>query len=430
MRRLLTLLLLCALAGPSAGADRPHVYLVLVDGLDARMLDPDVLPVLWDRGRLPGRALAVMPTRTNPNHVTLLTGAWPDVHGITGNDWWDRDPAHGAAKLDRPELIDVETVFTVAETDQPELVTMGVFGKPKLGRLFAAAPGRQRAPDVLWTPAGSGPGIDPTTGYATDATTMGRLLEEAATREPDLAFVGLCDVDRQSHGAGPASREAREAAVAAGAQIQRLVDALRAAGRWERSLVIVTADHGFDDVAPRDGRTRDLNLGAVLTAASVHGVRVVADGGVAHVYAEGLPATAVAVGAAVRPLAQAATVARTTPGVWEVLARLPVPGVASLEEKHPDWHLANPRAGDLLVVAAPGHQFVEAGDPALRGNHGGPGERVVPYVVLGGHPAGAELRQLRDAPLPEVGRRVFGLLGLRAPRVLAAAAPASPPPAR
>ena len=157
-RRLALLLITLLLALPASAA-AAHVYVVIVDGLDARLATPAHMPRLFATlASAPARssvlaARAVMPARTNPNHVTLLTGTWPEAHGITGNAFWSRARAEPARKLDVAALIEVETLFSVAEETSPALVTMGVFGKPKLARLFAAVPGRQRAPDVLWSPS-------------------------------------------------------------------------------------------------------------------------------------------------------------------------------------------------------------------------------------------------------------------------------------
>jgi hypothetical protein len=115
-----------------------------------------------------------------------------------------------------------------------------------------------------------------------------------------------------------------------------------------------------------------------------------------------------------------AEVARATPGVAEVLARLPVPGVPLLAVAHPDWRLGHERTGELLLVAAPGYQFVDpwdARDAALLGNHGGPAEATVPLLVAGGSerlvaaPASAPSPSLADVA-PTVAR----LLGVRGAR--------------
>src|SRR6266581_3742307 len=331
-----------ARSAPAAAAPpQPHVYLVIVDGLDARLADAAHMPRLFDavahepaHSSVFAGAHAVMPARTNPNHVTLLTGAYAEAHGITGNTYWSRTPAAPPGMLEDAALIEVETLFTVAETTAPSLVTLGVVGKPKLASLFAAVPGRQRAPDVLWSPDRLPPERrEAASGYSPDGETVAAALELAARAEPDLVVMNLCDVDGAGHVHGPESAEYARAVAAADAAL-----------------------------------------------------------------------------------------ARTTPGVAEVLARLPVSGVPTLHAVHPGWHLDHPRTGELLLVAASGHQFVDPFNPGeanLRGNHGGPEDLAVPLVVTGGW---AGLRAApRGTPPPgavDVAPTIAALLGLRAPRLL------------
>jgi hypothetical protein len=428
----LVLVLALALGGRNAAAlDRPHVYLVIVDGLDDRFVTPESFPVVLGAVRGDAAhasairgAFAVMPTRTDPNHASLLTGVWSDGHGITGNAYWTRELGAPPRKMDDPSLLDVETLFTVIETDRPTLVTMGIFGKPKLARLFAAVPERQQAPDVLWSGEDAAErDRDPATRYATDDAAMRTLLERAAATEPDLAVVNLADVDRAAHGFGPASAEAHAAVRATDGVIGRLLDDLRARGRWDHSVVIVTADHGFDAVGPTaENPSPEIALAPALERAGVQGIVAVADGGIDHLYATLVKANDTAVGGAASLLARASTVARAMPGVVEVLARLPVPGVALLSEVHPDWHLQHQRAGELIVVAAQGHQFVDGADPKetrLLGNHGGPGERRIPLFVLGGWGGLSAAPPTTRAPSSvDVAATTAVLLGLRAPRRL------------
>jgi hypothetical protein len=185
--------------------------------------------------------------------------------------------------------------------------------------------------------------------------------------------------------------------------------------------VIVTADHGFDDVARKPGRPDPvIAMGRALAAGSpdVARVAVASDGGVAHVYDPRAGATSL--GGAEDTLARVAALARATPGVAEVLARLPVPGVPLVADAHPDWHVAgDDRIGDLLLVAARGHVFIEGDrdiEASLPGNHGGPDERAIPLVVTGGHP------RLRRAPAGgapartvDVGATIAAMLGVPLP---------------
>ncbi|MGH7893725.1 MAG: alkaline phosphatase family protein, partial [Candidatus Binatia bacterium] len=410
-----------ALLAASALAADPHVYLVVVDGLGADSVDSAQMPRLFDVSlepvRLRTEAWAAMPTRTNPNHVTLLTGALPESHGFTGNGYWSRTAGAAPENLESAALLEMETLFTVAESTRPEMITVGAFSKAKLGRVFADVRSRQHAPDVLWVPEEGGL-ISQLTGVARDAETMDAFLAATAEREPDLAVINLSEVDRTSHQLGP--RAAADAIRHADAAIGHLVDDLHARGRWERSVLVVTADHGFDDVAPTDARPEpDVTLSEWFEAAGVPGLHVVGDGGVAHVYADGVAPDAPDLGPATSKLAWAASVAWRAPGVAEVLARLPVPGVSTMAAEHPDWGLTHERAGDLLVVAAPGYQFVEPRDlltGTFKGNHGSPRERRVPLVIAGGGLGTAAPRIVTPLSSADVGMTIASLLHLRAPR--------------
>jgi len=413
----------CAPVPPTSGPARPHVYLIVVDGLDPRFATPALMPRLFALlAREPGRssffptARAVMPARTNPNHVTLLTGVYAEAHGITGNAYWRRTPGARPERLEAAALIEVETLFTVAGGSAPALRTLGAFGKPKLARLFATVPGRQRGPDVLWSAAELPFWRREPSGYAADADTVEAALEAAAEREPDLSFLNLSDVDRAGHAAGPESAAYREAIAAADTALARLVDDLQARGRWTRSVVLITADHGMTSVAPTPERPQPtISLTARVERG---GVTLVADGGVEHVYADGPPTE----GVAGQSLSHAAEIAATIPGVAEIVSRLPGLGVPMLDRTHPGWHLDHPRAGDLLLVAEPGYQFVDPWDPvdaSLRGNHGGPETLAVPLAVTGGWPGLAAAPVGTPPPeLVDVAPTMAAILELRRPRRL------------
>ena len=402
---------LIALLSCAAAAERPHVYLVVIDGLGVDAVDPALMPRLTDPelcGGMPGEARATMPTRTNPNHATLLTGALPESHGVTGNGYWDRT-ARGPKPLDDPRLVEMETLFTTAAAARPARVTAGSFSKAKLGKLFTAVPPRQHGPDVLWAPEPSGP-AGHVSGVADDVETMNGLLSAIATREPDLAVVNLSEVDRTAHAQGKAgTADARRHADDA---LGRLIDDLRANGRWQHSILIVTADHGFDDVAPTPERPEPVvDLGTRFAGEGIDGVHVVSDGGVAHVYADA-PRRETA-------LAWAAAVAWHEPGVADVLARIPVRGVRTLHATHPEWGLEHERAGDLLVVARPGYEFVDPIDKvgqSFRGNHGSPREMRVPLVVAGGALKHPTCRFGTPPTHADLGTTIAAVLGLRPTR--------------
>src|SRR5262245_28048706 len=84
-----------------------HVYIVVIDGLASHLATRERMPQLYavldaDHARSSTfpTVRGVMPARTNPAHASLLTGAYPSAHGITGNSFWSRDLREPVAKLD------------------------------------------------------------------------------------------------------------------------------------------------------------------------------------------------------------------------------------------------------------------------------------------------------------------------------------------
>lgn len=390
-----------SLGRPAGAGDAPkevpaaEVYLVIVDGLGADVGTPERLPrlaeALGDRGSWL-TALAVMPTRTNPNHATLLTGALPAAHGITGNWYWT---GKAEREMSDPALLEVETLFTALARQRPDLTTVASFGKSKLRRLFGAAPARQNAPGRSWQPA------EPGDYAASDAEAMAGFRALVAAAPPAFGVVALAGVDGAGHRDGPAAPSYGAAVAEADRLLGTFVDDLRRLGRWERGVVVVTSDHGFDALRREPGAQLD------AAASIAPGAHFVSDGGVAHVY-EGTPGA----------IEASIAVAHRHPEIAAVYALTPRPGAAAFPA---EWGIGHSRSGDLLLVARPGATFVGgAGDPTrgFRGNHGGPGERRVPFVVVGGHP------RLRRAPAgtrpapADFAATVAALLGVEPPRRL------------
>ena len=117
-----------------------------------------------------------MVAETNPNHTAMATGAFGDRSGIPGNAFavYGRSgcPGDEAAAPNAPVETDgqaagcviAENFFAAArrQAGADTITTAGIFGKPKLARLFStrravAAPAFDA--DYLWTPC-EDPGDD------------------------------------------------------------------------------------------------------------------------------------------------------------------------------------------------------------------------------------------------------------------------------
>jgi phosphonoacetate hydrolase len=119
--------------------DRPLVV-VCVDGCEpeyvTRAVEHGAAPWLGDIGRAGGTARladAVVPTFTNPNNLSIVTGAPPSVHGICGNYFYDRE-AGVEVMMNDPTYLRSDTILAAFSRAGASVAV--VTAKDKLRRLL------------------------------------------------------------------------------------------------------------------------------------------------------------------------------------------------------------------------------------------------------------------------------------------------------
>ena len=88
----ITVLLAVLLCAASTVLANDLVILVSIDGFRADYLDRGITPTLSRLANSGARATAMepaFPSVTFPNHYTLVTGLYPEHHGIVGNSFYD-----------------------------------------------------------------------------------------------------------------------------------------------------------------------------------------------------------------------------------------------------------------------------------------------------------------------------------------------------
>jgi hypothetical protein len=227
---------------PSAPTLR-HVLVIGVDGVRFDLLDPEVTPVIWRFGHdgFLGPVLIdeSTPTWSGPCWATIATGHGVDGHGITGND------LTGHRLAAHPDFVTLAT-----RTGLPTL--LAVSGWPPLalaedgGPLFTEATRREFVPVAERSLAG---------WDAADEAVTELAAQILAGDGPRLSFVYLGAVDVVGHvlGAGPAYREAAQAA---DQRVGRLLSAVRSrpAAEDEGWTIVVVTDHGHLDQGGHGGR--------------------------------------------------------------------------------------------------------------------------------------------------------------------------------
>ena len=368
---------------------RPTAPTVVIcaDGCDpgylAAGIAADVLPTIAgfrDSGFY-GFADAAMPTFTNPNNVSIVTGAPPAVHGISGNFALDRDSGAEVMMTD-PAMLRSPTLLALMAA--AGVATAAVTAKDKLRKMLGhgwrgvcfssefadactfAEHGIDDAPALVGRPKPDMYSAELSL-FVLDAGI--RLVEE---RRAALLYLSLSDYVQ--HGHGPDEAEALEFHQALDARIARLM----ALG----CVVGVTADHGMNDKALPDGTPHVIFLEDELNrrfgAGAVRVICPITDPFVRH---HGALGSFVRVYArnGVAP-AQLAGAVRELLGIDQVLDR---------DAAAAEYELPYDREADLVVTGdrntVLGSTVAEHDLAGLAGHrlrsHGGRGEQRVPFLL-------------------------------------------------
>jgi predicted AlkP superfamily pyrophosphatase or phosphodiesterase len=256
---------------PSAPATTAaHVVLISIDGLKpdyylgkgANPPDTPTLTALRNRGSWAEAVQAQYPSLTYVGHTSLATGLRPIRHGIVQNTMFD--PASGgssmwyfnASSLKRPALWDAVggAGLTTAAVSWP--VTVGA-------RITYLFPESNQAPrDSTWldlarresTPGlvdavvqrlgGFGPNDnrDPIQRDRFAGAAASQIIE---TWRPNLLLVHLVEADYAQHDHGPWSPESKAAMERIDRHIGEIVKSAERAGIADRTVFIISGDHGF-----------------------------------------------------------------------------------------------------------------------------------------------------------------------------------------
>lgn len=348
------------------------------------------------RGRMPnllrlavqgwrGTARAAMPTFTNVNNSSIVTGVPPAVHGIGGNFFYDTASGR-EVMMNSSSFLRVGTIFPAAQgagrkvavvTAKEKLRDIFASGLISLGGIaFSSEKAREAKREThgisdVEALAGPTPAI-----YSGDASLYvlraGVRLLEAGRAD----FLYLSTTDYMQHKYAPEAPEALDFYAAIDIEIGKLL-ALGA-------VVGITADHGMNAKQKSDGSPNVIYLESELVERFGPGFRVIlpiTDPYVAHHGALGSFAQVhLPPGTESGPLAgDVIQWLLAKPGITEVLPRATA---AVLMELPAD------RMGDLVVASGrnvvlgrtPAYHDLKALEGGLR-SHGGRYEELVPFVL-------------------------------------------------
>jgi predicted AlkP superfamily pyrophosphatase or phosphodiesterase len=309
--------------------DAPDVVLVSFDGFGAELLGRHPAPA-FERVATEGvraeRMIPVYPTKTFPTHYSIATGMYTEHHGLVGNRFWAPDLEAAYSMSNRSAVEDA--AFYRGE---PIWVTAERQGMVAASYFFVGSE----------APVG---GVQPTYWYRFDADTpndsrVDQVLDWLAMppeTRPHMITLYFEDVDVAWHNTGPDSRTTAAAVAEVDRSLGRLLDGIERLPEGRLVFVVLVSDHGLMSAPAASIDELDMTL--------FPGVQLAETGPYASLFIEqGGPLRAPA-------LRDSLAALFTQSDVW---LRPDVP-----ERFH---YSADPRIGDIVIAAAPGHRIETAG---------------------------------------------------------------------
>lgn len=218
-----------------------HVIVIGVDGMSPDGVHKAETPTIDSILKVAAytfKCEAVLPTSSSPNWASMIMGAGPDKHGVTSNDWMPNKQTielecQGTNGNGKPSGM-WPTIFGELRRQRPESKIACFNDWLTYNRLFEkGVTDRQRDACLLQAAAHK--------GYKGITRMASNYFKK---QRPDLMFVHLDLVDHAGHHEGHGTPAYYAAVAETDRMIRKLVNAVKASGELESTVILITADHG------------------------------------------------------------------------------------------------------------------------------------------------------------------------------------------
>ncbi|MGB4398461.1 MAG: ectonucleotide pyrophosphatase/phosphodiesterase [Daejeonella sp.] len=258
----IVLLALFVSTGQIMAQTAKHVILVTIDGfrpdfyLDSEWQTPNLREMMKDGAYARG-VNSVFPSMTYPSHTTIVTGVQPAKHGIFYNNIFTADAAPQKPYW-QDSSIHVPTIWkaakskgmTVASLYWPVSANAPVdYNIPDIGSLGDGVREQYSLPQGFYAEVKKEVfgGVDKIDHGKNQniAKIAAHIIKKS---KPELMTIHVFSVDGASHAVGRNGTRVQDAVADADAAVGIIIDALKAAGIWESTVLLIGGDHGFYDV--------------------------------------------------------------------------------------------------------------------------------------------------------------------------------------
>ncbi|WP_462409797.1 alkaline phosphatase family protein [Neobacillus sp. Marseille-QA0830] len=242
-----------------------HLIIISFDCLSA--LD---FPILQDlphfqdilnQGALVKHVETIYPSVTYPCHATLVTGNYPNRHGVVNNtllqpgrpspDWhWYRSSIRGTTIYDEAKKAHMTTAALLwpitgkanIDYNMPEIFPNRPWQNQILVSLRSGTPGFQWDLNKRFGHLRNGLSQPELDDFVLEAA-----VDTIVSKKPNLILVHFTDLDSQRHYHGFSSEEALAAIRRHDNRLGRIIEALKESGIYENSTIAILGDHSALD---------------------------------------------------------------------------------------------------------------------------------------------------------------------------------------
>jgi len=229
---------------PKQLSNGTHVFgattiLISLDGFRADFLQRGLTPAMnafVASGVSPQYMLPSFPSVTFPNHYTLVTGLFPESHGIVGNQFWD--PAFQEQFYYTNMSVSMQARWW--EAAEPIWVTAEKQGIKTAIHMWPGSEAHIHDLEPTY--------LDKYNAYEQLPSKVDRvlgLLDKKQEERPQLIAAYVPDVDRDGHMYGPNSTEIHATIASADQMLTLLIEGLLQRNLTEIVNLVVVSDHGM-----------------------------------------------------------------------------------------------------------------------------------------------------------------------------------------
>lgn len=228
----------------TAAETEQSLLIISIDGLRHDYLSLHQAPMLAElaAGGVHIKQLQpVFPSKTFPNHYSLVTGLHPERHGIVDNSMYDPEHQRQFAMSMADQVADGfwwqgEPIWITAELQGVKAATYFFPG--------SEAEIKGKRPSYWFPYQHNTPNRE-----RTEQVLAWLALPEA--ERPRVITLYFSDVDSAGHNYGPRSEQVAQALAEVDAELTYLVQTLRERGQAEQVNLIISSDHGMAEVDQR-----------------------------------------------------------------------------------------------------------------------------------------------------------------------------------